>query len=340
MSMANQSEWAARTAMRLRVVQATMAESDAESERGVEVWEFIAETMAELGSLTREEKKECLKALDREFPFYEDRVRLEAKPEEPGVVSTSVLLTHEEMARKLVEAVATLETGQIERLSKLLCAGGYLLSSSSVAKSGTNGGQTLLPVVIPTYQEEVARLTKIVEKIQSTIGKDFFANHEGLSLNRSMQILGLMCEQFLLLHPQIWGLWEGIVTNHQYTTSFNRPALPAAQALAQFLEGGSSTRRADVGQMVAKSFYLLNALVASVGTASQEFSSWFFEKFGPENIESVMNYETNGSKAGAAEYWKRYQQLAEQHNSEELREQFHNLLGKSMLRNIQRRGGA
>lgn len=345
MSVINERDWAAKTAMRLRVVQASMAESDEVQDRGSTVWEFIAQALNELGDVDERFRLKYLRALDEEFPFYQDRLALDQSGSVLDLTPTktdttkkveSQTFTPEELLKQLLAAAANLTEAQIQEFSSKLVKGGY---KCAVDGEGLQGNASAMPVTMPTYQEEFTRLTKTVEKIQSTIGSKHFKSGASLNLIRSLQMLGLMSEQYILLHPQIWEMWEKIVTNQQYTTSFNRPALSPAEALAKFLEGAQSSKRADVGQMVAKTFYLTSALVASVENTGREFVSWFIEKFGAENIESLANFEAGEKSAGPAQYWKRYQELTELHSADELCEQFHNLLGKNMLRQIQRRPG-
>lgn len=347
MSVINERDWAAKTAMRLRIVQATMVESDS-MERGREVWGFISEAIRELDQVKDDQRLRCMKALDEEFPFFDSRLTLDAEPS--GENSTAVAaelrakrqqpvpvrLTLDEMIQELVVGYTTMKQDEREKCSRRLAEAGFLIEQPSLT-----GSEKALkaPLALPVYEEEQVRLKRTVDKILEKLGTELTkgGGKEELNLTRCLQMLGLMSEQYLALHPQVWALWDEMVSTQQYTTSFNRPTLPAAQALAEFLKGRSTTRRSDVGEMVTKSFYLMNALVLSVSEAGREFAVWFLQKFGPENIQSLMNFETNGSRAGPAEYWQRYFDLAHQYNEEEMKEQFQKLLGKAMMRHLQRR---
>lgn len=338
--------------MKLHIWQESLAADDP-AVRGAAVWEYIAGAMAELGDMDERSRGACLQALDEEFPFYQERMVLDAPAGTSRENSGSVKDKAEaeapktaepedvnEQLQKLIEFYQRLPDDERTNITRKLVEAGVAPSlpatevSDPVTKR-TQGKTAGLPLMVPEFQQEVARLGKTVEKIQATIGPEHFKAGMSIHLIRSMQMLGLMMEQFLQLHPQVWGMWEKIVTNQHYTTSFHKPPLTPDEALAQFLLGAPSTKRADVGQMVAKTFYLAEAAVSSVEGAGKEFAAWFFDKFGPQNIESIVQYEQNGKAVTPEDYWKRYLHLAETYSSEELAEQFLNLLGRSMLKSIQ-----
>lgn len=338
--------------MKLHIWQESLAADDPAA-RGAAVWEYIAGAMAELGDMDERARGACLQALDEEFPFYQERMVLDAPAGTGGRTTGSVQDKPEPEApkaaepedvnvqlQKLIDFYQRLPDDERTNITRRLVEAGVAPTLPAAEVSGpvtkrTQGKTAGLPLMVPEFQQEVARLGKTVEKIQSTIGPDHFKAGMSIHLIRSMQMLGLMMEQFLQLHPQVWGMWEKIVTNHHYTTSFHKPPLTPDEALAQFLLGAPSTKRADVGQMVAKTFYLAVAAVSAVEGAGKEFAAWFFDKFGPQNIESIVQYEEQGKNATAEDYWKRYLHLAETYSSEELAEQFLNLLGRNMLKSIQ-----
>lgn len=345
MNVTTEREWAAKTAMRLHIWQESFAEDDP-GHRGAAVWEYIAGAFGELRNLDERSFVSSLRALDEEFPFYQERKMLESVPAAPGkpaldsAVEAKPPPTAKELLAGLLAVAPSLQESEREEISRQLMEAGFQAPAQSILttqKIGTAAATTGLPVVVPEYPEELNRLVKTVEKIQSALGGANFKAGDELNLIRSMQMLGLLSEQFLLLHPQVWSMWETMVTHHQYTTSFSKPSAKPDELLAKFLLGASTTKRADVGTLVAKTFYLAMALVSSVEMAGKEFASWFFDKFGPQNIESVIEFEANGAEVGAEEYWKRYRQMAESHTVEELSEQFNNLLGRNMIRYMQQR---
>ncbi len=334
--------------MRLHIWQESFAAEDP-STRGVEVWHYIADALAELGEMDERFRATSLRALDEEFPFYRERLASgdpgpspmaaprPAPKEEPQDVQT--------LTARLVQAASGLPTEQLESIAKRLAEAGIAVPLDVAAVEAEPLAETRIQIaaksglgahmMVPEYQDEIARLGKTVEKIQSTLGSAHFQAGMVIHLVRSMQMLGLMSEQFLQLHPQVWAMWEKIVTNHQYTTSFHKPASAPDESLAKFLLGVPSTKRADVGQMVSKTVYLAVAAVSAVETAGKEFAAWFFDKFGPQNIESIVQYEAKGGESSPQDYWKHYLHLAETYSTEELSEQFLNLLGRNMLRIIQ-----
>lgn len=339
MNETNERDWAAKTAMRLRIVQAAMVESELE-DRGSEVWAFIAQAFNELDTDDGEFQRRCMQALDEEFPFFESRPPLVEEPAAPPAEapeSASAL----DLVRQLTGMSSTMTSEEREKCSRMLAEAGFPVGP---ATSPTTPGTLTAAITLPVYEEENVRLKRTVDRILDRLGPGS-ATGTGtgdprLSLIRCMQMLGLMSEQYLLVHPHIWALWDRLSSGQQHTTSFNRPPLEPSQALADFLKGSSTTRRSDVGDMVTKSFYLLNALTLAAGDAGKDFSRWFFQKFGPENIQSVMSFETGVSLAGPAEYWKRYVELTQLHNEDEMKEQFQNLLAKAMQRHLQRRPGS
>ncbi|MEN3941797.1 hypothetical protein WJU23_10930 [Prosthecobacter sp. SYSU 5D2] len=343
MNETNERDWAAKTAMRLRIVQAAMVESESE-DRGSEVWAFIAEAINELDTDDGEYQRRCMKALDEEFPFFESRPALTeeaaeppAEAQEPAPASTSAL----DLVRQLSGMYSSMSTEEREKSSRMLAEAGFPIGQATAAAAP---GSLTAAITLPGFEEENVRLKRTVERILERLGPGSASSTSHgdprLSLIRCMQMLGLMSEQYLLVHPHIWALWDRLSSSQHHTTSFNRPSLEPSQALADFLKGSSTTRRSDVGDMVTKSFYLLNALVAASGDAGKDFARWFFQKFGPENIQSVMSFETGVSLAGPAEYWKRYVELTQLHNEDEMKEQFNNLLAKAMQRHLQRRPGS
>ena len=344
MNVINERDWAAKTAMRLHIWQESFAADDA-STRGAAVWQYIADALAELGEMDERFRVTSLRALDEEFPFYQERKVLETSarndpppvknatepsPSEPADVQT--------LTERLIQEASGLSADRRESIAKQLAEAGIGLPQNVAAEpvaEALSRNEVSMHLTVPEYKDEIARLGKTVEKIQSTLGTTHFQAGMVIHLVRSMQMLGLMSEQFLQLHPQVWAMWEKIVTNHQYTTSFHKPALAPDESLAQFLLGAPSTKRADVGQMVSKTFYLAVAAVSAVETAGKEFAAWFFDKFGPQNIESIVQYEAKGGDSTPQDYWKHYLHLAETYSTEELSEQFLNLLGRNMLRIIQ-----
>lgn len=345
MNVINERDWAARTAIRLHIWQESFAADDP-SVRGAAVWQYIADALGELGEMDERFRATSLRALDEEFPFYRERKVLEAvEGGETSPLSKAVAPASKEepadaetLAVRLIEAAPGLSAEQRESIARQLAEAGIAIPLKVVTESAAEAGFKSgihTHMAVPEYQDEIARLGKTVEKIQSTLGTTHFQAGMVIHLIRSMQMLGLMSEQFLQLHPQVWAMWEKIVTNHQYTTSFHKPALAPDESLAQFLLGTPSTKRADVGQMVSKTFFLTVAAVSAVETAGKEFAAWFFDKFGPQNIESIVQYEAKGADSTPQDYWKHYLHLAETYSTEELSEQFLNLLGRNMLRIIQ-----
>lgn len=340
MSTINERDWAAKTAMRLRIVQATKVESDS-PDRGREVWEFISLAMKELDSVDADQRRKCMRALDEEFPFFESRPSLGGEKEAlvgsaPAGRAESVPASPDELVQQLIAASAAISGDEREKHARRLTEAGFQVEQTTVRDVP---GGLKAALALPVYEEEHVRLKRTVDRILEKLTIDLTkgGSRAELNLTRCLQMLGLMSEQYLHLHPQVWALWDHLASSQQYTTSFNRPTLPASQALAEFLQGKAGARRADLGEMVTKTYYLLNALITAVTEAGNEFALWFFQKFGPENIQSVLDFETNASKAGPAEYWKRYCELTQHENETEMKEQFQKLLGKAMLRHLQRR---
>jgi hypothetical protein len=344
MNVINERDWAAKTAMRLHIWQESFAADDP-STRGAAVWQYIADALAELGEMDERFRVTSLRALDEEFPFYQERKVLEASARnDPLLVKKATEASPLEptdaqtLTERLIQEASGLSADRRESIAKQLAEVGIVLPQNVAAgpvAEALSRNEVSMHLTVPEYKDEIARLGKTVEKIQSTLGSTKFQAGKVIHLIRSMQMLGLMSEQFLQLHPQVWAMWEKIVTNHQYTTSFHKPALSPDESLAQFLLGAPSTKRADVGQMVSKTFYLAVAAVSAVETAGKEFAAWFFDKFGPQNIESIVQYESKGGDSTPQDYWKHYLHLAETYSTEELSEQFLNLLGRNMLRIIQ-----
>lgn len=343
MSLTPQQEWAAQTAVRLHVWQECLFEDDPDI-RGAEVWNYIAAALEELQPYNQESRATFLRALDDAFPFYQERKAVPAEvvpgigekngQSDPGTKEREEL-TALEHAEVLVQKAEKLSGEEKALLAAKLAKAGILLPAPR-AETSANSTEALPRLLLPVFEDETARLNSMVERIQTTLGETHFEEKSALSLVRSFQMLGLMSEHFLLLHPKIWSMWERIVSSHHYTTSFNRPALAPEMSLAHFLQGETSARRKDVGLMVAKTFYLTQALIAAVEAAGIEFSEWFFEKFGPLNIESVVKYEAGEEEPEAVDFWRRYQHLAESHTAKEMGEQFVNLLGRQMLQQIQK----
>lgn len=339
----NEHDWAARTAMRLRIVQGTMVESE-EEDRGVQVWEFIAQALDEIAAVDPVFHQRCLQALDEEFPFFEARAPLpygseNENPTAPFAAAAEPATTSAtELARQLAAQAGSMSGEEKSHCMKLLAEAGLVPAPAG----GADGRSMPAVLTLPVYEEEIVRLKRTVERILQRLVPESATTVADPSLNliRGMQMLGLMCEQFLLLHPQVWSLWDRLGGTQHHTTSFQRPPLEATQALADFLRGSSATRRSDVGDMVAKSFYLVTALVQAVSEAGRDFAIWYLQRFGPENIQSVMGFETGTSQAGPAEFWKRYVELTQLHNEEDLKMQFQSLLGKAVLRQLQKRPGS
>lgn len=345
-STIDERDWAAKTAMRLRIVQATKVESESQ-DRGREVWEFISQAMQELAQAEPGQRRRCMQALDEEFPFFESRPSRngESQPDPPRTESGGETVepaskprpaTVDELIDDLVVAAGALTDAERAQQSKRLFEAGFRVEQTHVRDSQ---GGLQAAVALPVYDEEHLRLKRTVERILDRVGAGKEGGRVELNLTRCMQMIGLMSDQYLLLHPQVWELWDHLAATQHFSTSFNRPTLLPAKALGDFLQGKSSTRRTDVGEMVTKTFYLLNALVTAVSEAGNEFAAWFFQKFGPDNIQSLIQFETDSRQAGPAEFWKRYCELTQHVNEAEMKEQFQSLLGKAMLRFLQRRPG-
>ncbi len=337
MSLINERDWAARTAMRLRIVQATMLESDSK-ERGVDVWEFILDALRELPPTDEKKCRLCMKALDLEFPFFEARPTLEVQVRSDPPPPTESRLpppTPETALEQFLIAASSLSVSERAKYGDKLERAGFLLAKKNEIQGDPT---TKMPLSLPIYEEERERLQRTVIKIMKRLESDM-GDESGyeLNLNRCMQMLGLLSEQYLLVHPHVWALWDYLSSSNHLTTTFKRPTLAAPKALASFLLGGTTARRADVGEMVTRSFHLMNALIAAVADAGQDFAAWFFQKFGPENIQSLMQFETSRGSVGPAEFWQRYCTLVTDLNETELKEQFHAMLGKAMSRHLNRR---
>ena len=336
MNLTPEQSWAAKTALRLHIWQESLAEDDA-STRGAAIWEYIAQALGELGDRDERFRSSSLRALDKEFPFYQERKVLGDAGKGGagggnGPQESKSPRSAQELVAALISATAAMPAHEKEGLARQLADAGITAQNTKSRAPFTGHG---MPVQFPELEDEFIRVTKTVEGIQGMLGAQHFKSGTPVNLIRCLQMLGLMSEQFLQLHPQVWGMWEKIVTNHQYTTSYDRPPLSPDESLAQFLQGAPTTKRADVMRMVAKTLYLTVAAVSAVETAGREFAAWFFDKFGPRHIEEIMQFEAQGETPGPAEYWQRYVQLADTNSSEELSEQFLNLLGRGMLSRIQ-----
>ena len=339
MTDAEIDHWAAQAAVRLRVVQGTKLELDPEA--GPHVWEFVSEAMKEIAHASAEVRLRCMRALDREFPFFMARAanaetdRGEAADEmdfEGGRDESPKVEGFETYLTELVAQAANMSDEDRQRVSQSLADAGFTLSAGGVA----DPSRIEAFLSIPEMEDEQVRLRRMVQRIAERIGTEVgTGGGKGFNLNRCMQMLGLLVDQYLTVHEPVWTLWDKLVSGYHYTTSFHRPTLSVTEGLAVFMRGGSSVKKADVGEMIAKTFFLIRAMATAVDQAGAEFAQWFYQKYSPESIENYLGLETGTGKAGPAELWQHYLQVTGDNNEAEFREQFRTLLGKAMLQLLQ-----
>lgn len=340
MTDAEIDHWAARAAVRLRVVQGTKLELDPEG--GPHVWEFVSEAMKEIAHVSAEVRLQCMRALDREFPFFMARVAsAETDGSEVADAPVSEVCDNASKANShgfetcltalLAQAVHMSDEDR-QRVSRSLADAGFTLSSGGVA----DPSRIEAFLSIPEMEDEQVRLRRMVQRIAERIGTEVgTGGGKGFNLNRCMQMLGLLVDQYLTVHEPVWTLWDKLVSGYHYTTSFQRPTLSVTEGLGVFMRGGTSVRKADVGEMIAKTFFLIRAMATAVDQAGAEFAQWFDQKYSPESIENYLTLETGTGKAGPAELWQHYLQVTGDNNEAEFREQFRALLGKAMLQLLQ-----
>ncbi len=179
MSVYNERDWAAKTAMRLRIVQEAIAESesDGEEDRGTIVWQFIADAMGELADVDERSRANSLRLLDEEFPFYQDRVVIQNSdhavhpPSETGAKvtddKTRTSPTPQDIVQDLLKAAGGMKEEERAEIAEQLVAAGFQVTAPIAL---TPDEQSKLPVSMPAFHEEVSRLAKTVDKIKSTLG--------------------------------------------------------------------------------------------------------------------------------------------------------------------------
>ena len=134
MNVINERDWAAKTAMRLHIWQESFAADDP-STRGAAVWQYIADALAELGEMDERFRATSLRALDEEFPFYQERKVLEASarndpppvkhadapsPPEPAADAQTLTERLIQEAEGYKERVIATAQGDADRFRKIL----------------------------------------------------------------------------------------------------------------------------------------------------------------------------------------------------------------------------
>ena len=267
------NRWAAELAARLRLLQSSFADDPPEMRERI----LNEELEQALKAVALGKRKECIEALEEEFPVPEAADlsrRTEKAPDLPPAKDDPAVLV--ERLLNLVRTMAPEESAAILKQ----------IHDSGLLPPGMQGASLEVP-------EE---LLKRMEKL---------APGKPLNLRRALLLLEILIEVTGNLDQLVWRVWKNIaaksVIQHEAGAYGD-----FRKILAPYLSGDSEVSTDQMKQIVNKTRKLASGLMAAMGTVGEINANKYLDRLSPDAIKKIAEADSGVFENLEKKCWRKY----------------------------------
>ena len=265
------TEWAARLAARLRLVQASFADDSPETRERT----LREEVEQALKTVALGQRKECIEALAMEFPVPESGKQNGADgktgratvPEEPAI-----------LVERVIDLMQAMPPNERESIVAQFVAAGLLPAGNGAT--------------VDISEELRERLQKLVP------GKR-------LDQARALRILDVLIEFVWSLDQLVWQVWKSIAPKSLIRHETGKHS-DFRKTLGPYLTGDSEVSTEQIKQLVNKTRKLVSGLMAAMGTVGEIHSQKFLDRLSPDAIRKQAEAEPGVFESIEKKCWRKY----------------------------------
>jgi hypothetical protein len=266
------TDWAARLAAHLRLVQASFADDLPETRQRT----LRDELEEALKSVARGQRKECMEALALEFPVpgigKENGAAKGGPPPANEPESPAVLV------ERLMGLMRTMAPAERESIVAQFAAAGFLPASNGAAQ-------------------------EISEELKERLHK--LAPGKQLDQGRALRILDVLIEFAWSLDQLVWQVWKSIAPRSLIHHESGKHG-DFRKTLGPYLSGDSEVSTEQVKQLVHKTRKLVSGLMAAMGTVGEMHTQKFLERLSPDAIRKQAEAEPGVFESIEKKCWRKY----------------------------------
>jgi hypothetical protein len=285
---AAESAWAARLAARLRVLQTTCAEDEADMRLEL-LQEEVARALREIAPAQR---AGYIEALEDKFPDFGSSsmgapAAGAAAPAEDEIEFPT--MPPEVLMADLLDAAPTLSAETRAEYGRRLAAAGFLVTSAPAAAA-------------PAFDLPADARARFA-----------LSANQKVDQARAMRLFGLMADLTIALDQLAWSVWKQLAPQ----SIIRREAGAAGdfrKLAALYLSGDPEVATPQLAQLLDKTRKLVAGLLAGMGPAGSAFARNYLARFSPETIEnrSAGGFFSNADQRCWRAYIELFAQLNEQ----------------------------
>src|SRR5437763_455439 len=265
------TEWAARLAARLRLVQASFADDSPETRERT----LREEVEQALKTVALGQRKECIEALAMEFPVPESGKQNGADgktgratvPEEPAI-----------LVERVIDLMQAMPPNERESIVAQFVAAGLLPAGNGATAD-------------------------ISEELRERLQK--LAPGKHLDQARALRILDVLIEFVWSLDQLVWQVWKSIVPKSLIRHEIGKHS-DFRKTLGPYLTGDSEVSTEQIKQLVNKTRKLVSGLMAAMGTVGEIDSQKFLDRLSPDAIRKQAEAEPGVFESIEKKCWRKY----------------------------------
>lgn len=282
-----EATWSGRVAARLRVVQTTCAEDDADLRLDL----LKEEIQRALREVAPAQQAGCLEALSEAFPDFAASSAVPAPaPEAADAAIDFPTLPPEVLMADLIDAAPTLSPEERADYGRRLAAAGFALPAP--ASSGATAGFELPGEVRARFSLAAAQAVDPI---------------------RAMRLFGMLADLATTLDQLAWSVWKQLAPQ----SAIRREAGAAGdfrKLAALYLSGDPEVASPQLTQLLDRTRQLIASVLAGLGPAGGMFARDFIARFSPAAIEARAGggFFTGGEQRNWRAYVEMFGQVTEQ----------------------------
>src|ERR1043166_1646420 len=275
--LSEESLWASGFGARLRLTQTAFA-GDSPQARPNFLYEEIERGLKDV---VPSKRPRFLQALAERFPAWEESAppaQPATMPGQPADESPEALLA------RLIEKASSLSPEARDEFARKLQQAGL----------GPKAGVDFFLEIPPEYQKKLA-----------------LPAGRPLNPERTIKLLGALCEMTAAMDQLVWALWKQIApqSNIRKEGEFLKLTGP-------YLVGDTEVSTQQVVQLLERTRKMIASLLGAIGRGSANYVRKHVSQFAPDVIEDLARIEKKAWEGLDALSWKKYAQLAKEHATE------------------------
>lgn len=282
-----ESTWSARVAARLRTVQTSCAEDDADQRLDL----LKEEIQRALREVAPAQQAGCLAALTEAFPdFAAPSSTIAPSTGESAAEIDFPTLPPEVLMADLIDAAPSLSPEERADFGRRLAAAGFTAPAPSGA--GSAAGFELPGEVRARFSLSAG---------------------QAIDPARAMRLFGMLADLATTLDQLAWSVWKQLAPQ----SAIRRDAGPAGEfrkLAALYLSGDPEVASPQLAQLLDKTRQLIASVLAGLGPAGGTFARDFIARFSPAAIEGRAGggFFTGGEQRNWRAYVEMFGQVTEQ----------------------------